>query len=149
MWYIITDEFIDKLPKRYSEPLRKELDIISKVSSGEMSYEMACKGFTDTPSLLGICRMESANIKDVNVYPNPFAGGTINVDYLLTRDCRLKFDLHNANGEFIANLKQAAGYSAGQNKTSLAIKENLSPGMYMLTIQSNTGDQVVKKLLVK
>ncbi|MFP4528153.1 MAG: hypothetical protein ACLFQX_06360 [Candidatus Kapaibacterium sp.] len=147
-WYILTNDFIDKLPERYAEPLRKELDVINKVSSGEMSYEAACKGF-DSESYLGVCRMESANIKDAMVYPNPYSGGALKLGFVLVKDCRLKVDMHNARGEYIGNLMPAADFGSGPGEFALNITEKPDPGVYLITITSDKGDQVVKKLIIR
>ncbi len=148
VWYYPNEAFLKAIPKKYSDVIRKELDVIAKVAEGEMNHEDACEAVKGDGSFLGVCRMTSAGISNVKIYPNPMQNRILNVEFRLENPAKLTFALHNLAGHFIADLKSGE-HQGGLQKITLELDKTVQPGIYLFSITSDKGDNVVHKLIVQ
>ncbi len=147
-WFYLNEEFVNKLPGRYRTPLAKELEYVELLESGQISAETACKGLADQESYLGICRFESPNIRDVNVYPNPGSGKNINLGFNLKSGCRIRISLHDLNGRYITDLLPATAAAKGKKRFDFTAK-NIQEGLYLISITTDRGEQATVKYIIK
>ena len=145
--FIPTEAFLESLPKKYSVPLRKEIEAIKKIESGELPYFEACKGLSDQETFYDICRMESENIKDVKIYPNP-SKDRAKLDFTLLLDRFINITLHDLNGNYIRDV--VPWQKSSRNSYSFDIDlNNLERGMYLIIITTDKGEKVVQRIVVE
>ncbi len=145
IWFIVNEEFTELLPDRYRVPIRKELEIIRALESGDMDPEQACDAMRGDVSYLGLCRTSSGAIRSVSITPNPARDNfTIRVE--LRSDLDLSVDLYDYTGVFISNLKTGS-YKAGRIIEEMIVPE-LKDGVYLVMVSDKHGNQVVQKLII-
>ena len=148
LWYLLNEDLIKALPERYHKGLQREYELITSVAEGEIPLVEACKQMEEHESYLDLCRYESASIKDLLVFPNPIRDNKFNLKFNLSKDCNIRIDIHEVSGKFIANIDNTLR-QAGTNEFQLELGKLISSGVYLLSIKTNTGEQVVRRLIVE
>ena len=93
--------------------------------------------------------MECENIRDVKIYPNPAYSPDIYIEYTLLCNCTFQIDIHDINGKFEMNLlSSGTALSPGKQKINLNFKNRLNSGVYLITLKTNKGDVVVRKIII-
>ena len=147
-WFFATEEFVELLPDRYRIPIMEELKMISSVEEGSMSYEEACSALKGE-SYFGLCNMESENIKNLKIYPNPSFDGEFNLRFDLLKQCELSFDLYSTDGEKIANLDGMLNEKKYNMLLILELGDTISNGVYLLSISTDLGDRITTKIILE
>jgi hypothetical protein len=148
LWYLLNEDLIKALPERYHKGLQREYELITSVSEGEIPLVEACKQMEEHESYLDLCRYESASIKDLVVFPNPIRDNKFNIKFNLSKNCNIRIDIHEVSGKFIANIDNTQR-RAGTNEFQLELGKLISSGVYLLSLKTNTGEQVVRRLIVE
>ncbi len=148
LWFYPTEEFLSKLPERYRKRLRNELSIIAKIENGEMKADEACSALNNENSLFDLCRLSSNGIKDFIVYPNPNSGNEINLKFELIEKCSVEIRLHKMSGQYVETLKTLS-LPAGTQEIKAGFKNKLNPGVYLLSLSTDKGENVVQRLIVQ
>ncbi len=147
-WFFATEEFVELLPDRYRIPIMKELKMISNVEEGSMSYEDACSALKGE-SYFGLCTMESENIKNLKIYPNPSFDGEFNLKFDLLKTCKLSFDVYSTDGEKIANIDGMLHHEMNDLVLVLELGDSISNGVYLLSISTDIGDMITTKIIIE
>ncbi|PKL84846.1 MAG: hypothetical protein CVV22_10740 [Ignavibacteriae bacterium HGW-Ignavibacteriae-1] len=145
-WYHVSKKFAQLLPERYRTPILNELDIISQVEDGYLSPENACEALKGETSYLGICKLYNELFKSISLYPNPMTDNVLHIRFALKANSRLRFELFNYDGKFIATLKDYEDYNIGNNQISLNIP-NTEQSVYFIKISDEKGNSAIEKLL--
>jgi hypothetical protein len=145
-WYHVSEKFAQLLPERYRTPILNELDIISQVEDGSLSPDNACEALKGEISYLGICKLYNELFKSISLYPNPMTDDVLQIRFSLKANCKLKFELYNYDGKYIATLKDFANYTKGNNQISLQIS-NSEQSVYFIKISDDKGNSAIEKLI--
>jgi hypothetical protein len=147
LWYVPTEEFISALPDRYSNKLRKELDLLHKFENREITYEDACRNLTEAENFFDLCRMKSGALEYISGYPNP-AKDKIQIKYLITQPRKISLSLHDMRGSLIKMITQDDSQPAGEHDITINLG-GLESGMYIIALQSQEQEQVVFRFIVR
>ena len=146
VWYIANKEFANKLPERYKYKIAKELEYVNLIENGSITVEEACKGLDDE-SYFNICTMKSAITEISSTYPNP-TKDILNIEYISYEDRQISIYLTDISGNLSLELKKMSPVSVGKHSLS-AEMNSLKSGVYMLTIETDKGERISKKILVQ
>jgi hypothetical protein len=142
LWYEPTDDFLEALPEDHRERIKKELHIFD-------NSEDVCR---DVPKdeeqhLLDLWRSCSGAIENFTVFPNP-TSGNVNVSYDLKDQREIIVAIHDLDGRKIKELSRKKSKSPGKWTENYNISD-LEPGMYLLSLQTNSGAQAVQRIILK
>jgi len=146
LMFVPTEAFLDKMPTRYRESLKREITALKKIESGELHYPDGCKGLSEQETFFDVCKIESDNIKDVKIYPNP-AKAQAKIDFTLLQDRYLNITIYDINGKFIKEVKSWQKIRSGRINSEIDLN-NLEKGMYLITISTEKGEKVVQRLVI-
>ncbi|MFH1052730.1 MAG: T9SS type A sorting domain-containing protein [bacterium] len=144
-WFYPNEEFLSAIPERYSENLKKELEIKRLVESGVLDIEEACKGLDSEGSIFGLCRMMNGAIKFDNLFPNPDRELT-KLSFTLTEDRKLNIRIYDLNGKVIEELVNNKLYETGSHEIDI-LMDKLSVGINYLIIKTDANETIVKRLI--
>ncbi len=148
LWFYPSEEFLSKLPERYRKRIRKELSIIASIENGEMKADQACSALNNENSLFDLCRLSSNGIKDFIVYPNPNSGNEINLKFELIEKCSVEIRLHKMSGQFVETIK-TLNLPKGTQEIKAGFRNKLNPGVYLISLSTDKGENVVQRLIVQ
>lgn len=77
------------------------------------------------------------------LYPNPVRDGQIRLEYELPAVSPVRIELFDLQGKSLATLLRAERFS-GKNMETLMLPEGLTAGVYLLNVQAEWGNAVVK-----
>jgi hypothetical protein len=118
----------------------KELKMISSVEEGTMSYSDACNALKGE-SYFGLCTMESENIKNLKIYPNPSFDGKFRVEFDVLNKCSVSFSLYNVDGDIINKMDSMNFISKSLDfGLTFDFNEVAGNGVYLFSIVSDKGD---------
>jgi len=152
-WFFATEEFVELLPDRYKIPILNELKMISNVEDGSMSYGEACDALKGE-SYFGICTMESENIKNFRIFPNPSSDGKFKIDFDILIDCNMSFDVYSTDGQLLGNINGMPLLASNEASSKmewrylLELGDSYSDGVYLLCISTDKGDRIVAKIII-
>ncbi len=141
LWFEPTLDFIENMPAEYRDKLVNEYNA-SKTD--EICNNPAIAG-EDT--YFDIWKSCSGAVENLNVYPNPVKT-QLNVKFRLTDSRAVSISLHNLSGKTISNFKTNVYYQPGDYAEAIKA-ENLEPGMYLLTVQTDKGEKAVQRIIVE
>ncbi|MFH1050538.1 MAG: T9SS type A sorting domain-containing protein [bacterium] len=149
LWYVLNEDLVNALPERYRESLRKELELIAGIEDGTISAEEACNAIKGKESYLDLCRYESDAIKDLKVYPNPNTSNEVKLQFKLSKRCSIRIDVHELSGRLISNVGNIP-CAPGEQNLILEFRRFIpSSGVYLISITTSTGEQVVRRFIVE
>ncbi|MBM2814357.1 MAG: hypothetical protein HW421_1119 [Ignavibacteria bacterium] len=147
-WFVPTDDFLNIIPEKISRQIRTELDIIERLENGTIDQTEACQALKGHESYFDICRMDSKVIEDVSIMPNPISGGAANLKFTLAKNSKLAINLYDISGNLVQKISSAE-FSKGENTTPIELKSDVSQGIYLLSIEDEAGNHVVKRIVVQ
>ncbi len=145
-WFYPNEEFLSKLSKEKSDAIRKEYNLIHSGVIEDMGYQSACAGLSNSESYYDLCRKFSGAIQSSENYPNP-AQNNIKLKLKLTEDRKLTISIGNLNGTIVKEVEQSKMYSKGDVELNLNISD-LSPGVYMIVINTEKSEQAISRFVV-
>lgn len=86
-----------------------------------------------------------ASIELQSIYPNP-AKAHIFIDFKASHEGNVQFSLFNLAGQEILSKKKQ--FILGQNRSELNIK-TISPGIYLLKVNTEKGNSIFKKIIIR
>ena len=146
LWYIASKELVNKLPERYRAGIMKELSYLDKIEKGEMTLEEACDNLPEE-SYLNLCAMKSGALTFTKIYPNP-AKDVINIEYINHIDGKVRISLVDANGALMQLLQDMKEVNSGMNLFKADISK-VQSGLYMIVLESDSGDQIMQKIIIE
>ncbi|HYF03484.1 MAG TPA: T9SS type A sorting domain-containing protein [Patescibacteria group bacterium] len=137
LWYEVTPELVALLPDRFKKPLSEEIAAVEDpqkpITSGEK--------FFDT------WRANAGAIGNTAIYPNPVRDSHATLNFLLNEERLITIGLHDIFGKKIAELKTAQLTAAGKYKWDLGLQD-IASGMYLISVQTDRGEQAVQRIIV-
>ncbi|MCK5741760.1 MAG: hypothetical protein KAH48_06045, partial [Chlorobi bacterium] len=112
IWYIATKELAELLPPRYSEPILKELALLTSIENGMIPLKEACREMEDQTSYFNMCTMTSRTIEYAKVYPNPVSD-QLTCKFELNEASNIRIALFAQSGSFIKYLNQTQKLMSG------------------------------------
>lgn len=146
LWFIASKELVNKLPERYRAGILKELSYLDKIEKGEMTLEEACDNLPEE-SYLNICAMKSGALSFTKLYPNP-AKDVINIEYINHIDAKVRISLVDANGAMIQVMQEMKDVNSGMNLFKADISK-VQSGLYMIVLESDSGEQIMQKIIIE
>ena len=148
LWYLPTKEFIDLLPDRYREILRREIATIAAVQREKLPPGTVCERMTGEPTFLDVCRANSSGaLQDFSVSPNP-AHESITVSLRAIEPRTVAISLHDMSGRFLKTLFESVKPEDRANRYTTGL-EGVQSGAYLVVARSEKGEQVVQRLIVR
>ncbi len=140
-WYENSSEVLDKLPKDKIEDLSKELEILSNGKS-------VCEADIDkSKAILDVWKGCSANLNEMKVYPNP-AVNQFNIDFTSSKVANCNIYIADLTGKNLQTLNGSYSTTVGMNSLNFNVN-NLTSGMYYVIIESEFGDIIQQRLIIK
>ena len=148
IWYIATKEFAELLPPRYSEPILKELELLTSIENGTIPLKEACREMEDQTSYFNMCTMTSLTIEYAKVYPNPVSDN-LTCEFELIEESNIRIALFAQSGSFIKYLTQTQTFASGVRSQTMRLPDDLSAGVYLIAVMSDNGDRVITKRIAE
>lgn len=142
LWYEPTDEFLEALPEDHRERIEKELQVFE--NSEDVCRDVPKAG---EENYLDLWRSCSGSIENFTVFPNP-TSGNVNVSYDLKDQRDINIAIHDLDGRKIKELSGNKSRTPGKWTENYNIG-NLQPGMYLISVQTNSGAQAVQRIILK
>lgn len=140
LWFEPTPELVAALPERYRQVLQQELHIAENTDAHTTP--------TSGDGFLGVWRTQAGALTTSSVSPNPTKGGNITIGYTLAEQRTITINLRTLAGSVVQPLLVSQQKRAGSWSETVQIS-SLSPGMYILTIETNKGEHAVQRLIVE
>jgi hypothetical protein len=147
-WYEPNEKFLHILDNQTAAEIKQDIEImlckrnqqiLEKETECETTQLMTCKYFESCENSL------DKNISTYKVYPNP-AKDYLNVNLNLVNATEITFKIQTIDGKLLHNEKQSESTSTELNK--ILHISRLSPGMYLLVIETAQGDKIVERFVV-
>jgi hypothetical protein len=131
-WYEPTAEFLSALPEKVRRTVLEEGEQRAR------KIEKLRDGKTE----------KGANILEAAVFPNPVKSDAATVQYSMPEAGRVSMSLYNIQGQRLKELSSCEDRSEGiwENRISVA---DIPPGMYLLAVTTESGQQAVQKIVVQ
>jgi hypothetical protein len=126
LWYYPSDNFLQALPDRYRDEIRREIGFIT---SGQKSGSTSCTYFEACKSTL--------SLNDLKVYPNPVSS-TTTVEFNLPDEATGKISLVNISGNELKLLVSQTRFPQGSQIYHVDLSD-VSPGIYLVSIITDKG----------
>ena len=138
---------MEKIPQVYAQRIQNEIDFMKKVESGTASLDDACTALKGEKSYFDLCRLSFGAIKEMFIYPNPIQNYKFTMKINLNANRQIRVELHDILGKFLLNL---ANYELKEGEETLQISLNseIKPGIYLISVTTEKGEQVVQKIIV-
>jgi hypothetical protein len=141
LWFDPTPELLQKLPSRVSDMLEFELDALQNTSD---VCQTPIKG---EEAILDIWRSCSGAIENLHVFPNPTTGEA-NLQFNLNEPRDIKITLNDLYGRNIRSLSGFYKQDAGLIKQDIDLSD-LPAGMYLVAVETKSGEQAVQRIIVE
>lgn len=141
LWFDPTQDFLEKLPARVSYLLEDELEALRNTS------DVCATPVKGDEAILDIWRSCSGAIENLHVFPNP-ADGNVNIQFNLTEKRDLRISLHDLYGKSIKTIDNYKTMAPGLIRKNIMLGD-LAPGMYLIALESKSGEQAVQRIIVE
>jgi len=142
LWYEPNDKLLDILPSELRAKLQEELNLLENNNESCANVPM-----TGEDKYLGVWQGCNGALENLRVFPNP-TNGPVAVDLNLKEVRNLTITLHDISGRKIKNIQNSTNANVG----SWTSKYNLSdvrPGLYLIVVKSERGEQAVQRIVVE
>lgn len=137
-WYEPTDEFLALLPEDLAKEIKAEMQKINSPSASLLGEEApSCTYFE-------ACSNKKGSIAASEAYPSP-ARTQVNITLNSIQDAKGRIILSDAKGNAL-DIKEVNLVKDIEHRTVLDVS-GLSEGIYLVTIQSNKGDYITKRII--
>ena len=128
LWYEPTQSFIDKLPDRYKVQIQEEK---TNPKPDEPSFRQTNKTYSFVLSL----------------YPNPATSDVVTLRIASERALTANIIISDISGNRTEAIQRTEQIGEGETNVALSIRD-LTPGMYIVTVQTPDGEQISERLIV-
>lgn len=142
LWFEPSEELIDKLPDELAGKIKPELAALA--SGKEICSQAPIAG---EERMLDIWRSCSGSVENMSVYPNP-TQGDIKVQFNLLEQRDITISINDYSGRKINDLMTRGSLGAGSYNMPLHLN-NITPGMYLIVVQTQKGEQAVQRIVVE
>ncbi|NQW28916.1 MAG: T9SS type A sorting domain-containing protein [Ignavibacteria bacterium] len=92
-------------------------------------------------------RTKSASVTDSKVFPNPTWEKGATLDYTLAQPNVITVNVFSLDGKVVQSIIQSSPRPAGNHQLPFVLTD-VQPGMYMVVLTTQSGEQVVQRLIV-
>lgn len=131
LWYEATPDLIALLPERFTKPLLKEKTENLTSDGSETEYQPQYGALINTI-----------------VYPNPIGNQRATVGFSLSAERTITITLHDIFGRKLAELRTDQNLAPGSYSEDVVLK-NIAKGIYLISIQTDRGEQAVQRVIVE
>lgn len=135
VWFEPTEELFAALPQRISADLKKEYQ---DVFLNHKPSNKSCNYFE-------LCKNVYKEIENINVFPNP-SDADITLEFILKKERKLEAAIYSINGAFVKRICDKKTFDAGLNTVSASLSDML-PGVYLLVIQTESGETISHRIV--
>ncbi len=147
-WYYVDYNFTAKLPEKYRKPLEKELEIMGKVTRGEMRSDEICEALQGETSFFGLCDEATSLFQDLKMFPNPTnSSNSVSIVFNLSEKATVTVFLASSTGNVIKTIANNVSLEIGQQSLEANVA-GLTKGLYQVQIITNDGRKISRKLIV-
>ena len=148
LWYVPTPGFVDALPERYREPLKRELDAIASVEAEGLPSHEVCERTAGEPTFLDVCRSSGGAVAGTTIWPNPVKpGGDVTIRYRLTEPREVMISLHDLSGRFLQELSSEGTKDMGNHASNLSL-DGVNSGAYLVALRTDQGETAIQRVIV-
>ncbi|MDB4334822.1 T9SS type A sorting domain-containing protein [bacterium] len=136
LWYYPTDEFLSALPKRIRSDLKSEL---KSIKNPESKKSNSCNYFE-------VCK-STLKLDNFKIYPNP-AKDFATIEFDTNEELEGSVSIVNLCGASVRALIPKSLFLAGHNTYQMEIA-GITPGMYLISINTNKGFKTQRLIISK
>ncbi|TAL69751.1 MAG: T9SS type A sorting domain-containing protein [Bacteroidetes bacterium] len=144
LWFEPTTEFIEKLPEKYRNKINNEIDAIKDETN---NCQILPKTIAGEEPFFDVWRACNGAIEKLNLYPNP-TSEKINVEFNLKSERQIRIIMNDLSGVKILELMNSTMLVAGTYTKSFYL-HNVQPGLYLISVISDCGEQAVQRVIVE
>ncbi len=135
IWYEPNEKLFNALPARIANDLRAEYQsvFVNKEKNGA-----SCKYFE-------ACKNNPGVIQSYSIFPNP-TDDELNLEFTLRSNRVINASIYTVNGQLVKHILTNKACETGIIKQTTHIND-LSPGMYLLVIESDKGDIISQRIV--
>ena len=138
---------IAELEKPQLKRLRRNIQMIFQDPYSSLNPRMTLLQIVGEPLLVNYCRRTSGALSALNVSPNP-AHGELRLRYMLETDRSVAVSLYDIHGAYVRELIPATSVHMGLRTESVQLGD-VRPGVYMVVLRSDQGEQVSERMIVQ
>ena len=151
-WYEPTDDFLNKLPENIANDIRTEMVGITKNQEIETLYKVDVSKISTTNNndslsqcnYFEMCKNTKNAIDECSLYPNP-ASSLVHIQIKTNQSCQAVVTLASINGTVLKKARITLEKDF-ENITQMQLN-GLSEGMYLVLIETTTGDFITKRIV--
>lgn len=147
-YFYITHDFVSKLPERFRADLYKELDIMGRITRGELLEDQICHEIEKKDSYFGLCASDMDLFKEFEGWVSDRAGeNTLSVKFVLNEPTVMSIKTYNLQGKLINEVPEKEYDTYGREIDYHS--PNIVSGVYVMHFNARDGRKYVKKFVVK
>ena len=107
-------------------------------------------GVFEKPNSTGIKERPINKTDGINIYPNPFLQGNLNIEWpdsVSISDMKIK--ILSLDGRLLYTINKTDGQTTGNNHLTISISNSLPRGIYLVSLISKDHETVNKKLIIQ
>lgn len=145
LWFEPTPELIAHLPERYRSTIEQEVHL-ADISSDASSKPVQSPG----DAYLDLWRTRAGAITNSMMMPNPAPASEqhASIHYTLDQPRTTSINLRDLTGSVLRQVAGAQARATGEWQEEVSLG-TLTPGMYLITIETDRGEYVVQRLIVQ
>jgi hypothetical protein len=145
LWFIPTDEFIERLPDRYSGTIREQFELFRDISTGEKERGESCIQITDKTDYFGLCGERRGAIENIEFVS--FTQSNISAKLKLAEDRKLRFYISTIMGKIVHQENISIG--SGSHLVDIVPRDQLERGAYFFVIETEEGEIAIEKVFIE
>lgn len=147
-YFYITHDFVSRLPERFRADLYKELDIMGRITRGELLEDQVCHEIEKKDSYFGLCPSDMDLFKKIEGWvTNGNGGNMLSVKFILNEPTFMSIKIYNLQGKLIHEQPEKEYDTYGNEYDHYS--PNIVPGVYVMHFVARDGRKYVKKFVVK
>lgn len=145
LWFEPTPELIAHLPERYRSTIEQEVHL-ADISSDASSKPVQ----NPSDAYLDLWRTRAGAITNSVMMPNPAPASEqhARIHYTLGQPRTISINLRDLTGSVLRQVAKTQARATGEWQEEVSLG-TLTPGMYLITIETDRGEYVVQRLIVE
>lgn len=143
LWLDLNSKVYSKLPERIQKIVKPEFEAMTNSENAICGYSPN----EDGRNFLDIWRTCSGAVENVKASPNP-TNGIVNLSYELKENRNVTISVNDVFGKNVKTIVANHFNSKGLNQSSFDLT-GLEAGMYLIVVQTNTGEQAVNRIILQ
>lgn len=106
-------------------------------------------GAFESPKTTDITEHQSNRTNEMNIYPNPFSQGDLNIEVPNSlSDYDFTINIISLDGRWIYSINKSYGQTAANDYVSVSLGNSLPKGIYLVSFISKIHKTIIKKLII-